>query len=107
MIVWPEDNQMKPAGRDALKRFRQTSAAADLDAAKETWRVVAWPWSTELPQRILLENDLHGATSVTMGEGGIWVLASEPRTMQVRSAEALDRDAHGLPNLADKDPRHA
>ncbi len=107
MIVWPEENPMKPASRDALRRFRQTSAAADLEAAKETWRVVAWPWTAELPQRILLENDLHGATSITMGEGGIWLQASEPRTMQVRSVEALDRDAHGLPNLADEEARHA
>lgn len=100
MIVWPEDTRMKPEGREGLRRFRETSAAADLEASKATWRVVAWPWTSELPQRVVLENDAHGAVAVTMGEGGIWRLSEEPRAVIVRSEEALDRDARGLPNLA-------
>jgi hypothetical protein len=100
MIVWPEEKRMKPEGREALRRFRETSAAADLESSKETWRVVAWPWTRELPQRVLLENEAHGAIAVSMGEGGIWTVSDEPRAVHVRSVEALDRDARGLPNLA-------
>lgn len=100
MIVWPEEKRMNPEGREGLRRFRETSAAADLEASKETWRVVAWPWTSELPLRIALENDAHEAVAVTMAEGGIWRLSDEPRVVQFRSVEALERDAQGLPNLA-------
>ena len=74
-------------------------SAADLETSKETWRVVAWPWTRELPLRVLLENDDHEAVSVMMGEGGIWTLLEEPRAVQFRSVEALERDALGLPNI--------
>jgi hypothetical protein len=100
MIVWPEEKRMKPEARDALRRFRETSAAADLDTATETWRVVAWPWTSELPQRVLLENPSHGVVAFTLGEGGMWLMSEEPRAVHVRSVEALERDAQGLPNLA-------
>jgi hypothetical protein len=100
MIVWPEEKRLKPEAREGLRRFRETSAAADLEGSKETWRVVAWPWTTELPLRMVLENDAHGAVAITMGEGGIWLVSEEPRAMQIRTDEALDRDARGLPNLA-------
>lgn len=99
MIVWPEEKRLKPEGREGLRRFRETSAAADLETSKETWRVVAWPWTSETPMRVLLENDAHEAVSVTMGEGGIWQLAEEPRAVLFRSTEALERDALGLPYL--------
>lgn len=100
MIVWPEEKRLKPEARDALRGFRDTSAVADLEASKDTWRVVAWPWSTELPQRTVFENDANRAIAITMGEGGIWTVSDEPRAVHVRSVEALDRDARGLPNLA-------
>lgn len=100
MIVWPEEERMKPEGRDALRRFRKTSAAADLEASKETWRVTAWPWTSELPQRVALENETHETVAVTMHEGGLWLMSDEPRAFHLRSAEALDRDARGLPYRA-------
>jgi hypothetical protein len=100
MIVWPEEKRVKPEGREALRRFRDTSAASDLETSNEVWRVVAWPWTSELPQRVLLENEAHGAIAVSMGEGGIWLVSEEPRAVQFRSVESLDRDARGLPPVA-------
>jgi hypothetical protein len=97
MIVWPEEKRMKSEGREGLRRFRDTAAAAELEASKETWRVVAWPWTSELPLRVMLENAEHDVVSVTMSEGGMWLLRDEARTAHVRSAEDLDRDARGLP----------
>jgi hypothetical protein len=100
MIVWPDDKRLKSEARDALRRFRETSASADLEASSETWRVVAWPWSSELPQRVLLENAAHGVVAFTLESGGMWLLSDEPRAVHVRSVAALERDAQGLPNLA-------
>jgi hypothetical protein len=83
-----------------LRRFRDTAAAAGLEYAKETWHVVAWPWTRELPLRVMLECENGEVMAVTMGEGGIWLATEEPRELRVRSVEALARDARGLPNLA-------
>lgn len=97
MIVWPEEKMLRTEAREGLRRFRETAAAADLEASKENWRVVAWPWTRELPLRVMLENDALDVVSVSMGEGGIWLLADEGRSFHIRSAEALRLDALGLP----------
>lgn len=99
MIVWPEEKALKSEGREGLKRFRETSAAAELESSKETWRVVAWPWTSEPPLRVMLENDAHDVVSVTMADGGLWLLSDEERTAIPRTVEALERDALGLPAL--------
>jgi hypothetical protein len=97
MIVWPEEKRLRTEGREGLRRFRETAAAADLEASKEKWRVVAWPWTSELPLRVMLENDALDAVSVSMGEGGIWLLSDEERSFHIRSTEALRLDSLGLP----------
>ena len=97
MIVWPAEHALRQEAREGLRRFRETSAAAELEASTATWTVSAWPWTNEPPLRVLLENEAHDVVSVTLREGGIWLMANEQRTAHVRSAEALDREARGLP----------
>lgn len=98
MIVWPEEKPMKSAGRDGLRRFRETAAAVELEASPETWTVVAWPWTSELPLRVVVENAALRAVSFSMQEGGLWVSTDEPRDYHIRSAASLERDALGLPD---------
>ena len=98
MIVWPEEKRMKSESRDGLRRFRETAAAAELEGSPETWTIVAWPWTLELPLRVVLENASLHAVSFTMREGGVWGWTDEPRDYHIRSAESLDRDARGLPD---------
>jgi hypothetical protein len=98
MIVWPEEKRMKSESRDGLRRFRETAAAAELEASPEKWTVVAWPWTSELPLRVVLENASLHAVSFNMREGGVWLWTEEPRDYHIRSAESLDRDARGLPD---------
>lgn len=97
MIVWPNEKRMKSEGREGLRRFRDTSASAELEASKEKWTVIAWPWTSEPPVRVMLENANHEVVSVTMNEGGMWLVADEARSAHLRSTEALERDARGLP----------
>jgi hypothetical protein len=104
MIVWPDEKRMKSEGREGLRRFRDTSAASELEASKETWTVTAWPWTDEPPLRVMLENEHHEVISVTMNEGGIWLLADEARAFHMRTAESLDRDARGLPGERPQQP---
>lgn len=98
MIVWPDEKRMKKEAREALGRFRDTSAAAELESSAATWTVVAWPWTSEPPMRLVLENEAHEAVSVTLTEAGLWLFGTDPRSgLHVRSVESLDRDARGLP----------
>ena len=96
MIVWPEDNRVTKASREALGRFRETAASAELESATETWTIVAWPWANETPLRVVLENASRHAVSFTLQDGGIWLWAEEPREYHIRSVESLERDARGL-----------
>ena len=96
MIVWPEESRLKSESRQAIKLLRDAAAAAELETSKETWTVVAWPWSTDLPIRVLFENASRHIVSLTMREGGIWLSAEEPRDYHIRSAETNERDARGL-----------
>lgn len=96
MIVWPEESRLNPKSREALKLLREAGAAADLEASKETWTTVAWPWSTDLPMRVLFENATRHTVALTLREGGLWLRSEEPRDYHIRSAEANERDARGL-----------
>ena len=96
MIVWPEEKTLRWEGREGLRKFRETSAAAELESSKENWNVVAWPWTTETPLRVVLENAAHRTVTVSMAADGIWMFADDPRAVHERSVEALDRDARGL-----------
>ncbi|MDB4947283.1 MAG: hypothetical protein JWP97_6817 [Labilithrix sp.] len=96
MIAWPEDSRLKPESREALRRFRETAAAAELESSKDQWTVIAWPWTLELPLRVLLENSSRHCVSATLREGGMWVWGDEPREYHIRSVESLERDARGL-----------
>ena len=40
MIVWPEEKRLTKASRDALARFRETAASAELEDATERWTIV-------------------------------------------------------------------
>jgi hypothetical protein len=104
MIVWPDEKRMKSEGREGVRRFRDTSAAAELEASKEKWTVIAWPWTSEPPLRVMLENERHEVVSVTMNEGGMWLLADEARSVHIRSIESLERDARGLPGERPQQP---
>ena len=96
MIVWPEEKRLTKASRDALARFRETGASAELESATESWTIVAWPWANETPLRVVLENASRHAVSFTLRDGGIWLWAEEPREYHIRSVESLERDARGL-----------
>ena len=96
MIVWPDEKRLRNDGREGLRRFKETAAAAELEASPERWTVVAWPWTSEPPVRVILENASRHAISFSLGEGGIWMWSEEPRDYHIRSVESLDRDARGL-----------
>jgi hypothetical protein len=104
MIAWPDEKRMKSEGREGVRRFRDTSAAADLEASKEKWTIIAWPWTSEPPTRIMLENAEHDVISVTMDVDGIWLIADEARSVRIRSLESLERDARGLPGERPQQP---
>lgn len=87
---------MTKVSREAIARFRDTAASAELEAAAETWTIVAWPWANETPLRVVLENASRHAVSFTLRDGGIWLWAEEPREYHIRSVESLERDARGL-----------
>ena len=80
MIVWPEEKRMKSEGREGLRRFRETTCSADLEASKDKWRVVAWPWTSEPPMRVMLENDALVTVTVSMAEDGTWMRSNEERS---------------------------
>ena len=96
MIVWPEEKRMKSDGREGLRRFRDTSAAAELEGSSEKWTVVAWPWTSETPMRVMLENAAHRTVTVVLPDHGVWNYETDARAVQERTIEALDRDARGL-----------
>ncbi len=104
MIVWPEEKRLKSESREGLRRFRDTSAASELEASKETWTITAFPWTSEMPLRVMLENAAHEVISVTMTEGGMWLLADEARSVHIRTDESLERDARGLPGERPQQP---
>lgn len=95
MIIWPDEKRVKSVGRDALRYFRDTSAAAELEQSQEKWRVVAWPWTDELPLRVVLENEAHKSIVISMDDEGRWMLVDEPYTLHQRTAEALEAEAFG------------
>ncbi len=96
MIVWPDETRLKSESRDGLRQFRETAAAAELESSAEKWTVIAWPWTSVRPLRVVVENDSRHAVSFTMEEGGIWMRTEEPREYHIRSVESLERDARGL-----------
>lgn len=96
MIVWPADKRLRKEGREGLRRFRETAGAAELEASPEQWTIVAWPWTSELPLRVMLENASRHAVSFSLAEGDIWMWSEEPRDYHIRSVESLERDARGL-----------
>jgi hypothetical protein len=96
MIVWPEEKRLKTESREGLRRFRDTSACAELEASTDQWTVVAWPWTSETPMRVMLENLAHHTITISMADTGIWMYEEAPRDVHLRSIEALDRDARGL-----------
>ncbi|MBX3185431.1 MAG: hypothetical protein KF819_00385 [Labilithrix sp.] len=93
MVVWPDETKMRSEGREALRRFRETAALAELEASGRTWRVVAWPWTSEPPLRVTFENEDYDALTFTSTESGNWLFVEEPRTTRVRSPAALACDA--------------
>jgi hypothetical protein len=93
MIVWPDEVQLRSEAREALRRFRDTSACAELESQARPWRVVAWPWTCEPPLRLIFEDDDYNALAFTLGEAGTWLFTEEPRATHLRSAAALECDA--------------
>ncbi len=96
MIVWPDEARLKSEAREALRRLRETSGAAELEGAKESWRLVSWPWTTEAPMRFVFENGALDAIELTIGADGMWRRSDVLQTPHLRSAESLDREARGL-----------
>ena len=97
MITWPDETKIRGEGRDGLKNFRESAAAAELEASKETWTVTAWPWTTERHVRVSLQNQAQRSVTVSLADGGVWMLSDDPRSVHERTTEELDRDARGLP----------
>ncbi len=93
MIQWPTDASLPTEGREGLNRFRQTSAAAGLEAEPRTWTVVAWPWTRETPLRVILEDEERHAIAFTMREADIWTMAKEPREVHERTPAEVAREA--------------
>jgi hypothetical protein len=93
MIIWPRDESLPADARDALERFRASGASAALEEEPHTWRVMTWPWSDELPLRIVLENETHEEVIFTLRGGGLWQLERMPLAVHGRSEEALATDA--------------
>ncbi|MCL2726726.1 MAG: hypothetical protein FWD69_20085 [Polyangiaceae bacterium] len=93
MIVWPAETQLNEDGREGLRRFRQTGACAEFRQSPERWRVVAWPWTAEMPLRFELESDRRDAIDVFIDEDGLWRTESAARELHERGAAALQQDA--------------
>lgn len=96
MIVWPDPKaNMNPAGHEGLVAFRTSGGALELESSNERWRVVSWPWTSEAPTRVILENDEHHQIVFSLAAGGIWRLSDNPSAPHERDAVELDREARG------------
>lgn len=88
---------MRPVARDALERFRETTAALELASSKARWEISALPWLDEPPLRIQLQDqNSNDAVDFTLDEEGLWRLEPEPRHLLPLSAERLAEDARAL-----------
>lgn len=47
MIHWPSLSVLTPVARMNIERFRQTSAAHELDEDPRAWSLVGWSWTAE------------------------------------------------------------
>lgn len=104
MIKWPDEKKIRSEGREGLQHFRESAAAAELESSKETWTITAWPWTTEPPVRVSLQNQAQRSVTVSLAEGGIWLVSDDPRSVHERTTEELDRDARGLPGQRPRQP---
>lgn len=96
MIRWPDERTLRPVAREALARFRETTAALELAATNAHWEISALPWLDEAPLRVQLQNQDNDVVDFTLDEYGLWRLEREPRHLLPRSAEALAEDARAL-----------
>ena len=105
MIVWPDPKaNMNSAGKEGLLAFKTSGGSAALESSKERWRVVSWPWTSESPTRVILENDEHHQVVFSLAAGGIWRLSDNPMATNERSTVELDRDARGAPGERVRQP---
>lgn len=93
MVVWPAEASLNADARDGLRRFQDTSAFAELEESDERWRIVAWPWTSEAPMTVQLENDAHEALDFTVDEDGLWRMSQDPRVVRERTIVELQDDA--------------
>jgi hypothetical protein len=96
MIIWPDETTvaaMREEGREGLRLFRESAAAAEIEARPERWHIVSWPWTREPPVRIVLESDRHEDIVFSLDADGVWMLSPASIDFHLRPKEALDRDA--------------
>ena len=96
MIVWPSERILRDEGRRALRQFEQTSAARELEITSRNWHVVGWPWTDDLPIRIVLHDDAYETIVFTQDEDGIWSLSRAPSDLHRRSNATIEREARAL-----------
>lgn len=96
MITWPDERGIPEEGREGLRLFRESGAAAELVQARQRFHVVSWPWTRELPVRIVLAND-RGDALVFEGEAtGRWRWTAGLVEPHPKSPAALALDAAAL-----------
>lgn len=100
MIVWPDERGIPEEGRAGLRLFRESGAAAELAQARQRFHVVSWPWTHELPVRVVLANDGGDALVFECEEAGRWRLVTGLVEPHPKSPAALMREAAAVPTTS-------
>lgn len=104
MIVWPNEQQLGAASRAGLVAFRGSGACRELETSPRRWRVVAFPWTTDAPVRLLLEDDAHERIGFALHDDGSWRLWALPEHVHERTAAERFEEMNGRRALAHRGP---
>lgn len=75
MLHFPYEGVLNQAARTNLARFRETSAARELEEDTRAWRLVAWSWTSE-PIAHFTVRDEHDERVYAVEPDGIWDVVS-------------------------------
>lgn len=93
MIAWPDERGMPEEGREGLRLFRESGAAAELAQARQHYHVVSWPWTHELPVRVVLADERGDAVVFECEEAGRWRMVEGWVEPHPKSPLAILREA--------------
>ena len=90
MLRLPTDGLTADAQRN-LDRFRQTSAAREIEDDPREWTVVEWTWTPGPPMRVHLRDPAGDIVDFVMDDTGMWQLWREPLERRVHVPNSLER----------------